>query len=60
MKFIQGNNHHAVPIALAGEERDAIMQLQEKGIIRPSTSPWASPLVEEWESKGMCRLQVIK
>lgn len=34
-----------VPLALAEEERNAIQQLQVKGIIRPSVSPWSSPLV---------------
>ncbi|XP_062602935.1 uncharacterized protein LOC134264683 [Saccostrea cucullata] len=34
-----------VPLALADEEKNAIQQLQDKGIIRPSLSPWASPLV---------------
>jgi hypothetical protein len=34
-----------VPIAFQGEEKAAIEKLLEQGTIRPSTSPWASPLV---------------
>jgi hypothetical protein len=34
-----------VPIAFQGEEKATIEKLLEQGTIRPSTSPWASPLV---------------
>ena len=34
------------------------MQLQEKGIIRPSTSPWASPLVLVSKKNGKLRVCV--
>jgi hypothetical protein len=34
-----------VPIAFAEEEKKLIMQMQEQGIIRKSSSPWSSPLV---------------
>ena len=34
-----------VPLAYAGEEKKAIDDLLEKGVIRKSTSPWASPIV---------------
>ena len=34
------------------------MQLQEKGIIRPSTSPWASPLVLVRKKNGKLRVYV--
>jgi hypothetical protein len=47
-----------VPIALAKEERDAIMNLKERGIIRPSTSPWPSPLVLARKKNGKIRICV--
>lgn len=34
-----------VPIAYADEERKAIEDLMQKGVIQKSTSPWASPIV---------------
>ena len=34
-----------VPTAFAEEEEKVIKQLEDQGIIRPSTSPWASPIV---------------
>lgn len=50
-----------MPLALAKEEIYATQELQNKGIIRPSSSPWASPLVlvkkEKWGNKSMCRIQ---
>ena len=33
------------PIALAEAERKTLQSLWEKGVIEPSTSPWAAPLV---------------
>ena len=45
-----------VPIALAKEERDAIMNLKERGIIRPSTSPWSSLLVLAGKVRRMVEL----
>ena len=47
-----------VPIALADEERKAIADLREKGIIRPSSSPWASPLVLARKKNGKIRVCV--
>jgi hypothetical protein len=47
-----------VPIALAKEERDAIMNLQERGIIRPSTSPWSSSLVLARKKNGKIKICV--
>ena len=47
-----------VPLALAQEEKDAIINLQEKGIIRPSTSPWASPIVLAKKKNGKIRVCV--
>jgi hypothetical protein len=32
-----------VPIAFAEEEKKLIMQMQEQGIIRKSSSPWSLP-----------------
>ena len=34
-----------VPHALADEEKQAIIELQEKGVIEKSTSPWSAPIV---------------
>ena len=34
-----------VPMAHATEEKKAIEELKQKGVIRESTSPWASPIV---------------
>ena len=34
-----------VPMAFAGEDKEAIDKLWTQGSIRPSTSPWASPIV---------------
>jgi hypothetical protein len=34
-----------IPLAFQNEEKDCIEKLLKQGIIRPSTSPWASPLV---------------
>jgi hypothetical protein len=34
-----------VPISLSEEERKAIEQMKERGVIRESTSPWSSPIV---------------
>ena len=43
------------PIAFQGEEQDAIMKLYAQGTIRPSTSPWASPLVLVRKKNGKVR-----
>ena len=34
-----------VPMAFTGEDKEAIDKLWKQGSIRPSTSPWASPIV---------------
>lgn len=47
-----------VPIALTNEERDAILNLKERGIIRSSTSPWSSPLVLVRKKNGKIRVCV--
>ena len=36
---------HRMPLAFAGEDRKAIEKFTKQGGIRPSTPPWASPLV---------------
>ena len=46
------------PIAFANEEKTAIDDLKEKGVIRESTSPWASPLVLVRKKCGKVRLCV--
>ena len=44
-----------VPIALAHEEKDAIDQLKQKGVIQESKSPWASPIVLVKKKNGQVR-----
>jgi hypothetical protein len=44
-----------VPIAFQGEEKDCIEKLLRQGTIRPSTSPWASPLVLVRKKDGSVR-----
>ena len=41
-----------VPIALAGEEHEALGKLQAQGVIHPSTSPWSSPIVLVQKKSG--------
>ena len=43
------------PHAFAGEDAKAINQLMTRGIIRPSTSPWASPVVLVRKKNGEVR-----
>ena len=44
-----------VPLAFEGEEKAAIEQLVQQGSIRPSTSPWASPIVMVRKRDGTVR-----
>ena len=44
-----------VPTAFAEEEEKVIKQLEDQGIIRPSTSPWASPIVLVRKKSGKVR-----
>ena len=44
-----------VPLAFEGEDRKAIEQLVKQGSIRPSTSPWASPIVMVRKRDGSVR-----
>ena len=44
-----------VPIAFAEEEKKAIEQMLEQGVIRKSTSPWASPIVLVRKKSGKVR-----
>lgn len=44
-----------VPLAFADEERDAIDDLLKKGVIKKSTSPWASPIVLVRKKSGAVR-----
>ncbi|XP_053395476.1 uncharacterized protein LOC128555819 [Mercenaria mercenaria] len=44
-----------VPLAFASEEKDAIEDLKAKGVIRESTSPWASPLALVRKKNGSVR-----
>ncbi len=48
-----------VPIAFASEEENVIKEMAKQGIIRPSTSPWASPIClvrKSQEDTTMCQL----
>ena len=44
-----------VPMAFAGEDKEAINKLWKQGSIRPSTSPWASPIVLVRKKDGQVR-----
>ena len=44
-----------VPLAYAGEEKKAIEDLLQKGVIQKSTSPWASPIVLVRKKSGAVR-----
>ena len=44
-----------VPLAFAGEDREAIDKLWKQGSIRQSTSPWASPIVFVRKKDGKVR-----
>ena len=44
-----------VPIALAHEEKEAIENLKRQGVIRESSSPWASPIVLVRKKNGKIR-----
>ena len=44
-----------VPMAFAGEDKEAIDKLWKQGSIRPSTSPWASPIVLVRKKDGKVR-----
>ena len=44
-----------VPTAFADEEEKVVKQLEEQGIIRASTSPWASPIVLVRKKSGKIR-----
>ena len=46
---------HRVPAAFAGEDLKAIEKLQRQGVIRPSASPWASPIVLVHKKDGSVR-----
>ena len=43
------------PRAFEGEDKAALQKLQEQGSIRPSTSPWASPIVLVRKKDGTVR-----
>ena len=44
-----------VPVAFAAEEENVIKQLEQSGIIRKSTSPWASPICLVRKKSGKIR-----
>ena len=44
-----------VPVAFAAEEENILKQMEQQGIIRPSTSPWASTIVLVRKKSGKIR-----
>ena len=44
-----------VPLAFANKEKETIHQMERQGIIRKSTSPWASPLCLVMKKNGKIR-----
>ena len=44
-----------VPVAFTAEEENILKQMEQQGIIRPSTSPWASPIVLVRKKSGKIR-----
>ena len=44
-----------VPVAFAAEEENILKQMEVQGVIRPSTSPWASPIVLVRKKSGKIR-----
>ena len=46
---------HRVPMAFANEDVRALEKLQRQGVIRPSSSPWASPIVLVRKKDGSVR-----
>lgn len=44
-----------VPLALSDEERKAVQQMKEQGVIRESNSPWSSPIVLVRKKSGKIR-----
>ena len=44
-----------VPLAFRNDEAKAILQLLSQGLVRPSTSPWASPIVLVRKKSGETR-----
>ena len=46
---------HRIPKAFEGEDQAALEKLQQQKIIRPSTSPWASPIVLVRKKDGSVR-----
>lgn len=44
-----------VPLAFADEERKVVQQMETQGIVRKSSSPWASPIVLVKKKNGKTR-----
>ena len=44
-----------IPLAFIGEAEEAVQKFFDQGIVRPSTSPWASPLVFIHKKNGQVR-----
>jgi len=47
---------HKVPLAFAADEERLLSDLQDQGVIRPSSSPWASPIHLVRKKNGDSRL----
>ena len=47
---------HRTPLAYQGKDKEAIEKMKDKGVIRESTSPWASPVVLIPKKDGTLRV----
>ena len=49
---------HRIPPVKREEVQKLLHEMQEKGVIEPSSSPWASPIVLVWKKDGSTRFCV--
>ena len=45
-----------IPLAFADEDCKGLEKLKGRGVIQPSTSPWAAPLVMVWKCCGALQM----